>query len=87
MALQLFFGPLAIFQFLDVYKVGRTPWTVNWPVGRPLPAHRATQTQNKRTQTSMLYVGFEHTTPMFELAKTVYALERVAIVIDTIRSQ
>jgi hypothetical protein len=27
------------------------------PVGRPLPAHRTAQTQNKRTQTSMPQVG------------------------------
>jgi hypothetical protein len=40
---------------------GRTPWTGDQPIARPLPAHRATQTQNKRTQTSMPWVGFEPT--------------------------
>jgi hypothetical protein len=33
-------------------------------------------------QTSMLLVGFELTTPVFELAKTVHALDRSATVID-----
>jgi hypothetical protein len=29
--------------------VGRTPWTGDQPVARPLPTHRTTRTQNKRT--------------------------------------
>jgi hypothetical protein len=41
------------FSFLIVYTVGRTPWTRDRPVARPLPTHRTTQTQNKHTQTSM----------------------------------
>jgi hypothetical protein len=45
---------------------------------------RTTQTQNKHTQTSMLRVGFEATTPFFEHAKTVHALDRVATVIGAI---
>jgi hypothetical protein len=32
------------FQFLNPYTVGRTPWTGDQPVARPLPAHRTTQT-------------------------------------------
>jgi hypothetical protein len=50
-------------------------------VARPLPARRITQTQNKRTQTSMLKVGFEPTIPASERAKTVHALDRTATVI------
>jgi hypothetical protein len=38
----------AFFTFLILYTVGRTPWTEDEPVARPLPTHR-TQTQNKRT--------------------------------------
>jgi hypothetical protein len=38
--------------------------------------HRTTQTQNKRTQTSMPMVGFEPTIPVFKRAKTVHALDR-----------
>jgi hypothetical protein len=58
------------------YTVGRTPWTSDQPVARPLLTHRATQTQNKRThtQTSMPRVGFER-------EKTVHALDRSATVI------
>jgi hypothetical protein len=37
------------FSFLIFYAVGRTPWTGDEPVARPLPTHRTTQTQNKRT--------------------------------------
>jgi hypothetical protein len=51
------------------------------PVARPLPAPRTAQTQNKRTQTTMPQVGFEPTIPVFERAKTVYALDRAATVI------
>jgi hypothetical protein len=69
------------FSFLILYTVGRTPWTGDQPVTRPLPTHRTTQTQNKRTQTSMSQVGFEPTIPVFEGAKTVHALERAATLI------
>jgi hypothetical protein len=51
------------------------------PVTRPLPTRRITQTQNKRTQTSMPRVGFESTIPVFERAKAVHALDLAAIVI------
>jgi hypothetical protein len=51
------------------------------PVAGPLPAHRTTQTHNKRTQTSILQVGFESTIPAFERVKTVHALDRAATVI------
>jgi hypothetical protein len=65
MALQPF-GPWRFFSFLVLYTVGRTPWTGVQLVARQLPTHRMTQTQNKRTQTSMPHVGFDHTTPVFE---------------------
>jgi hypothetical protein len=69
------------FGFIIVYTVVRTPWTGDQPIARPLPTHRTTQIQNKLTQRSMPWVGFEHTIPMFERAKTVHALDRVATVI------
>jgi hypothetical protein len=47
------------------------------PVARPIP----TQTQNKRKQTSMPWVGFEPTIPLFEQAKTFHALDRAVTVI------
>jgi hypothetical protein len=80
------------FSFLIFYTVGRTPWTGDQPVARPLPAHRRAQTQNKRTQTSMPQVGLETTIPVFKWGKTVYALDRAASVIgwrfisDTIKA-
>jgi hypothetical protein len=40
------------------------------PVARPQPTHTTAQTQNKRTQASMLQVEFEPTIP-------VHALDRV----------
>jgi hypothetical protein len=51
------------------------------PLARPLPSHRTTQIQNERTQTSIPRVGFEPTTPVFERAKTVHALDRATTVI------
>jgi hypothetical protein len=46
-----FLGPGLIFQFLNLfYTDGRTPWTSDQPVARPLPIHRTTQTQ-KNAQT------------------------------------
>jgi hypothetical protein len=52
-------------------------------VTRLLPAHRTAQTQNKRTQTSMPRLRFEPTTPVFERAKTVHALDRAATVMGS----
>jgi hypothetical protein len=71
-------GPWTLFQFLNLYTVGRTPWTGDQSVARPLPTHRRTQTQNKRTQTP---VGLEPTIPAFERAKMIHALDRAATVI------
>jgi hypothetical protein len=42
------------FCFLILYTDGRTPWTWDHPVARPLPTHGNAQKQNKRTQISML---------------------------------
>jgi hypothetical protein len=64
------------FSFLLLYTFGRTRWTGDQPVSRPLPIHRTTQTQNKHTQTSLCQVGFEPTIPAFERAKIVHALDR-----------
>jgi hypothetical protein len=61
--------------FLILYTVGRTLWTGDQPVARPLPTHRI------NTQTSMPRVGFELTTPVFDRAKMVHALDRAATVI------
>jgi hypothetical protein len=83
MALQPFVVPWPLLQFLNPIHSRSTPWTGNQPVARPLPTHRTTRTQNKRTQTSMPRKGFEPTTPVLERAKTVHALDRAATVIGT----
>jgi hypothetical protein len=69
-ALQLLFVPGRFFSFVILYTFGRTSWTGNQPVTRPLPTHRTTQTQNTRTQISMPQVGFELTILVLERAKT-----------------
>jgi hypothetical protein len=71
----LFVGPWLLFQFLNLYTIGRTPWTGDQPVTRPLPTH------SKNADTSMSRVGFEPTIPVFERAKTVHALDRAATMI------
>jgi hypothetical protein len=73
-------GHVRFFSFVILYTDCRTPWTGDQPVARPISTHRTAQTQNKRTQTSMPLVGFEPTTPVFERAKTVDALDRAATI-------
>jgi hypothetical protein len=68
------------FRFLILYT-GRTPWTGDQPVARPLSTQRTTRTKNKRTQTSMPPVGFELTISVLEQAKKVHALDRVGTAI------
>jgi hypothetical protein len=69
-------------QFLNPETVGRTPWMGDQPAARPLP----TQTQNKHRQTPMPSVGFEPTVPVFEQAKTVHALDHVATMMGSYKS-
>jgi hypothetical protein len=40
---------------INFFTDGRNPWTNNQAVARPLPKHRTTQTQNKRTHTSNIH--------------------------------
>jgi hypothetical protein len=55
-SLRWFFFPLWLyipldfgrsFSFLILFTFGKTPWTGDEPVARPLPTYRTTQTQNK----------------------------------------
>jgi hypothetical protein len=62
------------------YTDGRTPWTRDQPVARPLPTHRTTQTHNKHTETSMPRGRFEPTIPASERVEIVHALDRTATV-------
>jgi hypothetical protein len=49
MVLQPFVGPWPLLQFRNpFYTNGRTPWTSDQPIARPLPTQRTTETQNKR---------------------------------------
>jgi hypothetical protein len=80
MALQPFIGPGRFSSFVILYTIGRTPWTGDQPITRSLPTHRTTQTQNKRTQTSMPWLGFKPTIPAFERSKIAHALDRAAAV-------
>jgi hypothetical protein len=74
MVLQPFFSSSTAFLVsLSLYKVGKTPWRGDQPFARPLPTHRTKQTQ----------YGFELTTPVFERAKTIHALDRSANVIGS----
>jgi hypothetical protein len=88
MALQPFVGPWPLLQFRNLsYTDGRTPRTSDQPVARPLPTRRTTQTQNKRTQTSMTRTGFEPTIPPFERGKSVHALDRAATMLGQTASK
>jgi hypothetical protein len=42
-------GPWSLFQFRNLYTVSGIRWEGDQPVARPLPTHRATQTQNRFT--------------------------------------
>jgi hypothetical protein len=49
-ALHSFFGPCPLLRFRNhFYTVSRIPWTSTQPAAWPVPTHRTTQTQNKRT--------------------------------------
>jgi hypothetical protein len=64
------------------HKYGRTPWTSDQLVARPLPKHRQHKHRiNTYThQTFMPCVGFEPTISASERVKTVHALDRSATV-------
>jgi hypothetical protein len=83
MALQVYAGPWQLFSFLILYTLGRTPWTGDQPVARPLPTHRTTKTKSKRIQTLMPQVGFEPTIPVFERENAVHAFDRADTVTGT----
>jgi hypothetical protein len=83
MALQPFVGPWPLLQFRNLFlftqTVGLLGRVISLSQGRYL---HTGQHKNKRTQTSMPWVGFESTIPAFERAKTVHAFDHAATVID-----
>jgi hypothetical protein len=54
MALQLLWA-LAAFQTPHLFTIGRTPWTSDQFVARPVPKHRTAQTQNKHIYTANIH--------------------------------
>jgi hypothetical protein len=78
LALQSPLGP----DFTD----GRTPWTSDQLVARPLPKQRTTQTQNKHIKTFTPRLGFEPTIPASDRAKTVHVLNRSAAVTSSLKA-
>jgi hypothetical protein len=58
MALPAHSGPWPLIQFRNhFYTDGRTPWTSDQPVARPLPKHTTKQTQNKRIHTPNIHAS------------------------------
>jgi hypothetical protein len=56
MALPAHSGPRPLTQFRNhFFTDGRTPWTSDQPVARPLPKHRTKQTQNKCIHTTNIH--------------------------------
>jgi hypothetical protein len=78
MALQPF-EPGRFYSFSILYTVGRTPWTGNQPVGRPLYLHKE-QHKHRINAHRHQCLGW-NSIPVFERAKTVHALDRAATVI------
>jgi hypothetical protein len=65
-----------------IHTDGRTPWTSDQPIARPLPKHRATQTQNKHIHTPNIHAlsGIRTHVPSVLASKISYALDRAATV-------
>jgi hypothetical protein len=59
------------FQFHDHFTDGRTPWTSDQLVARPLPKHRTTQTQNKDIHMPYIHAlcGFRTHDPGFRASE------------------
>jgi hypothetical protein len=59
LSLQPPWALVSAFQFHDHFRDGRTPWTSDQLVARPLPKHRTTQTQNKHIHTPNIHAWNE----------------------------
>jgi hypothetical protein len=76
---SLLLGPGLFNSVIFFYTDGRISWTGDQPIARPLPTHRAAQTQNKCTENDpCLWVELKPTIPAFEKVKTVHAIDRAA---------
>jgi hypothetical protein len=77
-------GPWPPFQFLNLYTVGRTPWTGDQPVARPLPTHRTTQQRINAHRHPCLECDSNPRSPVFEWTRTVHASDSAATVIGLV---
>jgi hypothetical protein len=66
---------------LIIFTEGRTPWTGDQLVARPLPKHRATQTQNKSIHTPNIHAlcGIQTHDPGFRASKETTCLRNRGI--------
>jgi hypothetical protein len=71
------FEPWPLFHFINLYTVGRTAWTGDQSVARPLPTHRI------NAQRRPCLVGYKPAIPVFERAKPLHTLDRAATVIGS----
>jgi hypothetical protein len=79
--LSLALQPL-IFQFRDHFTDGRTPWTGDQLVARPLPKHRTTKTENKHTYIPIIHAlcGIQTHNPGFRASEDSTSSDRSATV-------
>jgi hypothetical protein len=79
MAPQPLWALAALFQFPNLYTGGKTPWTSDQLVARPLPTHDNTNT-GKHIYTPLNIhapkAGFEPAVTASERSRTVHALDR-----------
>jgi hypothetical protein len=71
LALQPPWALASAIQFHDHFTDGRTPWTSDQLVARPLPKHRTTQTQNKHIHTPNIHAlcGIRNNDPSFRASE------------------
>jgi hypothetical protein len=71
MALQPLLGPGLYFSFIIIFTDGRTPWTSDQLVARPLPKHRTAQAQNKHIHTQNIHAlcGMQTHDPSFRASE------------------
>jgi hypothetical protein len=69
------------FSSLAFYTDGRTPWTGDQPVARPIPANNNTNTINAQNTDIHVLSGIRTHDPSVRAGEEVYALDRTATMI------
>jgi hypothetical protein len=87
--LLCFYSPLSVlghfFSFLILYTFGRTPWTGDQHVSRPLPTHRKHKRRiNARNTDIHAFSGIRTHDPSVRVRETVHALGRAVTAIIVI---